>query len=44
MDGSRTVPEIAAALAELVEQPPAELESDVAAFVSELSERGLVAA
>ena len=44
MDGSRTVPQIATALAELVEQPPGELESDVAAFVSDLRERGLVAA
>jgi hypothetical protein len=44
MDGSRTVPQIASALAELVEQPPAELEYDVAAFVSDLRERGLVAA
>jgi hypothetical protein len=43
LDGTRTVPEVAAALNDRVEDPPPELETDVSTFVAELHDRGLLA-
>jgi Coenzyme PQQ synthesis protein D (PqqD) len=44
IDGTRTTRQITALLADQIEEPPPELEADVAAFVGGLRDRGLVAA
>ena len=43
LDGQRTTAQIADQLRSMVEDPPAELETDIAGFIAQMRERDLVA-